>query len=96
MSSIIIVIIEAFPSTGEVNATDPGIFVDSITPRRRKRQAFVPLVCSELNYTDAHRVFCENDEACMCDLVAANDQSMATTSLESGKNFSAQVKVLSK
>ena len=67
-----------------------------MAPGRRRRQAFVPLVCSELNYTDAERDFCENDEACMCDLVAANNQSMATTSLESGKVFSEQVKVLSK
>ena len=75
---------------------DPGIFVDSMAPGRCTHQAFVPLVCSELNYTDAHRVFCENDEACMCDLVAACDQCIAITSLESGKSFSAQVKVLSK
>ena len=75
---------------------DPRIYVDSMAPGRRRRQAFEPIVCSELNYTDAQRAFCENDEACLCDLVAAEDQSMATTSLESGKNFSAHVTVLSK
>ena len=76
---------------------DPRIFVDSMSPGRRRCQGSESItVCSELNYTDAQRAFCENDEACLCDLVAADDQSMATTSLESGKNFSAQVTVLSK
>ena len=76
---------------------DPCNFIDTcIVPGRRRRQAPVPIICTELNYTDAQREFCDNDEACMCDLKATGDETLAADSLQSSRNFSMLVTELSK
>ena len=75
---------------------DPCIFNDQCTvPGRRRRQEFVPLDCADLNYTDVHREFCDNDRDCMCDLVATGDPTLAADTRDGNRNFTMQVTQLS-
>ena len=84
-----------FTSTGAVTPEDQLIFSNT-APRRRRQAGFAPVFFNEFNYTDEQIAFCENDQACLFDLLVTGDDTIAMTALESGKNFSKQVRQLSK
>ena len=68
-------------------------------PFRRKRQDntdFTPIFFSDLNFTDAQRLICENNPECLLDLLASNDTEAAMTTLDSQKEANATIEILGK
>ncbi|XP_064384249.1 uncharacterized protein LOC135333252 isoform X3 [Halichondria panicea] len=77
--------------TWRVNSEE-SLFLDDESPLRQKRQgspenSFVPIFFSDLNFTDAMRLECENNSQCLFDLAATNDINIALTTL----NFTKEV-----
>ena len=66
-------------------------------PFRRKRQVnpdFMPIFFSDLNFTDAQRLICENNPECLLDFHATNDTEVAMTTLNSQKEVKAIIDLL--
>lgn len=68
--------------------------------QRKKRQATrneeIPLSYSTFNYTTEQRDVCGDDHACLFDFYMTGQEDLAKTTLETGKNFTNTVNILSK
>lgn len=87
-----------YPYAGKINETlDGDLFYRG---SRKRRQAPVdeniPYSYESFNYTTEQIAVCGDDQACLFDYAVTGQKDFAETTLESGKNFTKTVDILSK
>lgn len=88
--------------SGKINTTiDQKMLLepDEIGQRKRRQAATnnkLPLTYNTFNYTTEQRALCGDDRACLFDFAVTGQEDLARITLETGKNFTKTVNILSK